>query len=107
MAIVTSEMIWIKTLLAALGVFLEKPMQLFCDNQAALHIANNPVYHERTKHIELDCHFVREKLEAGLLHLFKIHSKDQPADIFTKALGKDQFQYLKSKLGIIDLHAPT
>ena len=65
MAIVTSEMVWIKTLLAALGVFLEEPMQLFWDNQVTLYIAKNSVFHERTKHIEIDCHFVRERILSG------------------------------------------
>ena len=64
-ATATSELIWIRTFLAAVGVFLDKPMQLFCDNQAALHIAKNPVFHERTKHIEIDCHFVLDRLLSG------------------------------------------
>ena len=107
MAAAASELTWLKAFLAALGAFLEKPMRLFCDNQAALHIAHNPVFHERTKHIELDCHFVREKLENGMLELHKISTTHQPADMFTKALGRDQFQFLKSKLDILNLHAPT
>jgi len=107
MVTATSELVWLRTFLAAPGVFSSQPMQLYCDSQAKLHIANNPVFHEHTKYIQIDCHFVREKLEAGSLHLIKIHTKEQPADIFTKALGRDQFKYLKSKLGILDPHAPT
>lgn len=107
MATATNKLVWLRTFLAALGVFSSRPMQLYCDSQAALHIANNPVYHERTKHIEIDCHFVREKLEASLLHLLKILTKEQAADIFTKGLVRDQFRYLKFKLGIVDPHAPT
>jgi len=56
MAMVTSELIWLKSLLASLGVFLKSLIQLFCDNQPALHIAKNPVFRKRTKHIEIDCH---------------------------------------------------
>jgi len=64
-AATTSELIWLKALLGSLGVFHSLPMHLFCDSQVVLHIAKNPIFHERTKHIELDCHFVQEKLEAG------------------------------------------
>jgi len=107
MAATFSELVWLTSLLAALGVFHHQPMKLFCDSQAALHIVRNPIFHVRTKHIELDCHFVREKLVTGLITLHHVTSSHQPADIFTKALGKKQFQYLKSKWGMINLHAPT
>ena len=61
----TCELIWIKQLLKELKFGDTKEMELVCDNEAALHIASNPVFHERTKHIEIDCHFVREKLLSG------------------------------------------
>jgi len=106
MAYATSELVWIRSFLASVSVF-PPPMTLFFDSQAAVHITQNPVFHERTKHIEIDCHFVRKKLEAGILTLSHVGTKHQPADIFTKALGEAQFQFLKGKLGLLDLHAPT
>ena len=106
-ATVTSELIWIKSFLASMRVFLTQPMQLYCDNQVALHMSKNPVFHERTKHIELDCHFVRERLLSRELVTRYIPSKNQVADIFTKALGKQPFIFLRSKLGMVNPYAPT
>jgi len=91
MAAVNTELIWLKSLLASFGIFHKQAMHLCCDSQAALHIAKNLVFHERTKHIETDCHFVRERYHSGDLDLFYILSKMQSADIFTKALGTRQF----------------
>ena len=94
MATVTSKVIWIKSFLAAMRVFLQQPIKFFCNNQAALHKAKNPVFHERTKHIKINCHFGRERILSGDLIPSYLPSKHQLADIFTKALGKQQFQFL-------------
>ena len=107
MAAACSELLWIRSLLTSLGVTMPSPMRLFCDSKAALHIAANPVFHERTKHIEIDLHFVRDIIQAGVVSTAHISTTDQPADLFTKALGRQQFQFLLGKLGICDLHAPT
>ncbi|RVW15373.1 Retrovirus-related Pol polyprotein from transposon TNT 1-94 [Vitis vinifera] len=86
MALATCELIWLRHLLRELRFGKDKQMKLICDNQAALHIASNPVFHERTKHIEVDCHFIREKIASRCVATSFVNSNDQLADIFTKSL---------------------
>lgn len=100
MSSAASEVTWTVRLLEELGVLDLKPVTLFCDNQSALHIARNPVFHERTKHIEIDCHFTRDKVLEGLITLAYLPTYEQLADVFTKAIPSPQLNYLLHKLGM-------
>ncbi|CAN1266422.1 Retrovirus-related Pol polyprotein from transposon TNT 1-94 [Linum perenne] len=100
------EVQWLVGLLHELGVEQSSPVKLYCDNQSALYIAQNPVFHERTKHIEIDCHVIRERLQSGLISLHHVPTEIQLADLFTKGLPAPRLQMLLSKLGICDLYQP-
>ena len=82
-------------------------MKLICQNQVVLQSSSKPVLHERTKHIEVDCHFIREKIASGCMTTSLINSNDQSADIFTKSLRGPRIKYICDKLGVFDLYAPA
>ena len=86
MTLTTCEFIWLKHLIQDLRFGKDGQMTLVCDNQTALHIASNLVFHEKTKHIEVDCHFIREKIASGYMTTSFINLSDQLAYIFTKSL---------------------
>ncbi|TYK10332.1 Retrovirus-related Pol polyprotein from transposon TNT 1-94 [Cucumis melo var. makuwa] len=94
----TTELLWLRWLLADMGVPQQGPTLLHCDNRSAIQIAHNDVFHERTKHIENDCHFIRHHLLSHTLLLQPVSTTEQPADIFTKALPSTRFNQIRTKL---------
>jgi len=95
-----AELAWLNRLLHELGFENITPILVKCDSQAAIYIAKNLVFHERIKQVELDCHFVREKLLAGLISLSHVSTKAQLADILTKPLSGVLRHDLLYKLGV-------
>jgi hypothetical protein len=82
----TCEAQWLLNLLKAFCIPHQAPAVIFCDNDKAIHIANNHIFHEHTKHIDMDCHIVRDRVEEGIIHLTPIQSKEQISDFLTKPL---------------------
>lgn len=99
------EIQWATYSLNDLSVPITKPASLFCNNQSARRIAANSIFHERTKHLEIDCHLVQTKLQEKLFHFLPISTTEQVADILTKPLEHSPFQYLLTKLGVIKIHS--
>ncbi|KAL3626877.1 hypothetical protein CASFOL_029282 [Castilleja foliolosa] len=95
-----TEILWIRKLLTELGFPPTKSCELMCDNKSAICISENPVQHDRTKHIEVDRHFIEEKIEDGTIRLPYIKSENQLADILTKAVNGHTFHEVLSKLGL-------
>lgn len=81
-------------------------MNIYSDSKSAIQLAAKPVYHERSKHIEIDCHFVKEKLQQKLVHISYMPTQNQPADLLSKGLNKIQHEFLQSKLGCLDIFTP-
>jgi hypothetical protein len=100
----TYELQWVLYLLADLKIQLTKVPILYCDNQSAIHIASNPVFHERTKHLDIDCHLVREKVLKGVLKLLPVSTNNQLADFLTKALAPPKFHDFIHKLNMINIY---
>jgi len=102
MVMTCCEITWLLALLTDLGFTGDQllPADLYCDDQVAFYIAQNPMFHECTKHIEVDCHYIRDKLKIGEGKPVHISTSNQVADVFTKAIPVDQFHQLLSKLRV-------
>lgn len=107
MATITSEVVWLIALVKTFGLNHTQLAFLYCDRKAAFYIATNPVYHERTKHIEIDCHFIRENIEDGVIKTFHVPKRHQIADFFTEAFGRKQLFHFLSKMNLINIYGSS
>ena len=100
----TTEITWLTALLSELRITLPRTPAVWCDNLSTVLLSANPILHARTKQIELDLYFVREKVIQKLIDVRHVPSSDQTADLFTKAIPSSRFSLLKSKLRVLDLN---
>uniref|UniRef100_A0A3Q7ITP7 Reverse transcriptase Ty1/copia-type domain-containing protein n=1 Tax=Solanum lycopersicum TaxID=4081 RepID=A0A3Q7ITP7_SOLLC len=107
MANFVAEVVWIVSLFKELGEEIETSVIVHSDSKSTIQIATNPLNHERTKHIELDCHFIREKIQKGVIETRHLSTKEQIADLLTKGLGRSKYEYLLSMFGVINLFIPS
>lgn len=107
MAKFVCEVMSLYHLLQEMGLKTSVPSVLWCDNQTTLHITSNPMFHKSIKHIEIDCHFVHEKIHHNLISANYVKIGEQLGDIFSKAHIGVWIDYICNKLGMIDIYAPT
>ena len=99
------ESLWIKRVLEELKITIHPPAMMYCDNKAAISISHNPVHHDRTKHVEVDRHFIKEKIEQWEICLTYVSSKSQIVAVLTKGMPIEECGNYVNKLGMIDIYA--
>lgn len=107
MADVCCEVQWLLNIFSELGCKKLTRVTLYCVNKSALYIASNPTFHERTKHIHIDCHIIRSKLVQGVIPTAHLGTKSQPADMFIKSWSSQFVTFLLSKIGVCNLFLPS
>ena len=96
----TCEAVWLRRIMENLHQRVDRPTKIYCDNMSTIAMTKNPVFHSRTKHIEIRHHFIRELVEQGEIELDFCRTKDQLADIFTKPITTEKFIKIRNMLGV-------
>ncbi|MCO5597015.1 hypothetical protein L7F22_051088 [Adiantum nelumboides] len=99
--IATIECVWLRRLIADLGVGQDTANTIYTDSQSTLVVARNPIFHARTKHIDVHYHYVRKQLSAGEINLACVPTQDNLADLFPKALSREKFEAFRKGLGLL------
>ena len=102
MFVAFSKIIWLSDLLSDIGFPAEGVTPLYADNTSTIRITENPIFHDRTKHIEVDCHFIRDEFKRDIISLLHVSTELQIADILTKGLLRPRHQFLVGKLMLVD-----
>jgi hypothetical protein len=97
------EVAWLRKLLGNLGLHVDRQVIIYCDNLNSIQLARNPMFHARTKHIEVHYHFIKEKVVASEIDLIYVSIEDQVADIFTKVLGAKKHRRFRNMFGVMEL----
>ena len=95
----SKEMVWLKRFLQVLGLH-QIEYVIYCDSQSAIDLSKNTMYHARTKHIDVRCHWIREKIEDGSMQVMKIPTSENPSDMLTKVVSRDKFELCKELVGM-------
>jgi hypothetical protein len=101
------ELLWLRKILVELGMNPKKEMKLYYDNKVGIDISHNPVQHDRTKHIEVDRHFIKEKLDSCIISLPFVRSVEHVADILTKTVASKQFEEMLEKIEMTNIYVPS
>ena len=99
-ALATTQAIWLKRILKDLGEKQKKAISIMCDNKSAIAMSKNPVHHNRTRHIAIKHHYIRDMVEKGKIEIKYISTDDQVSDILTKALPQDKHHYFKEMMRV-------
>lgn len=98
------EGLWLKRIMEELRMNIQLPVEIYCDNISAISMAENPTQHDKSKHVEINRHFIQENIENKIIHLKHIPSNQQAADIFTKPISIQTFVSLVNKLGCTNIY---
>jgi len=101
--IAACEIVWLQKLLSNLGQSVDALVVIYCDNISSILLANNQVYHARTKHIEVHYHFIKKKILTKEIDLIHVSTENQVVDIFTKALGTDKLRKFRKMFSVLEV----
>jgi hypothetical protein len=102
LSVVVCEAVWLHKLLIDLFDNEMDPITIHCDNQSCVKLSKNPVFHNRSKHIEIKYHYIRDMVQRKTIHVQYLPTHEQIADIFTKPLAKTKFEYFRERLGLVE-----